>query len=164
MALHPGFRLLPALLAAVGLGAGEVLPAPLALPREVRIRNDTGSAWALTVQSTATVLQVEVAGPGGVGAVTVEPGLGAALRPVRLGPGASMRLLPSDPAVAPLADFTLTREAGAYGQAFRWGFPRDWAVAPVHWQDPAPEPRPVSFRLHYPTAAITLLPEGDGVR
>jgi hypothetical protein len=154
-------RLLPMLLTA-GLGAGEAAPQALVLPREVQIRNATEASWALTFQSTASRLQVEVAGPGGIGSVAVEPGLGAALRPIRLGPGATIRLLPADPAVAPLADFTLTRAAGSYGQAFRWGFPRDWAVAPVHWQDYGPEPRPVSFRLHYPTASITL--EGDGTR
>lgn len=157
-------RLLPALLAAAALGAEEADPAPLVLPRQVQIRNSTDAAWDLTFQSTATPLQVEIAGRGGVGTVAVEPGLGAALRPIRLGPGDSARLLPEDRTVAPQADFTLTRAAGAYGQAFRWGFPRDWAVAPVHWQYHGPEPRPVSFRLHYPTAFITLIPEGDGIR
>jgi hypothetical protein len=157
-------RLLPVLLATAGLGAGEAEAEPLALPRQVQIRNTTDAPWALTFQSTATPLQVEIAGQGMVGTVAVEPGLGAALRPIRLGPGDSARLLPADRAVAPQADFTLTRAAGAYGQAFRWGFPRDWAVAPVHWQYHGPEPRPVSFRLHYPTASITLVPEGDGIR
>ena len=152
--------LLPLGLAAAGLGAGDADPAPLALPRQVQIRNATEVAWALTFQSTATPLQVEIAGLGGIGTVAVEPGLGAALRPIRLGPGDSARLLPADGTLAPRADFTLTRAAGTYGQTFRWGFPRDWAVAPVHWQDPGPEPRPVSFRLHYPTASITLVSDG----
>ena len=157
MGVRGWVRLLPVLLA-TGLGAGEAAPPALVLPREVRIHNATEAAWALTFQTTASPLQVEIAGPGGIGTVAVQPGLGAALRPIRLGPGATARLLPADPAVTPLADFTLTREAGSYGQAFRWGFPRDWAVAPVRWRDYGPEPQPVSFRLHYPTASITLEP------
>jgi hypothetical protein len=154
-------RLLPLVLAASGLGAEEADPAPLVLPRQVQIRNATEVPCALTFQSTASPVRVEVAGKGGIGLLTVEPGLGAALRPIRLGPGDSARLLPADGTVAPRADFTLTRAGGTYGQTFRWGFPRDWAVAPVHWQDPSPEPRPVSFRLHYPTASITLEPDGN---
>lgn len=154
----------PRVLAAAALVIwGKAMPAsgapadpPLALPREVRIRNTTAEAWALTIHASAAPIQVEIAGLGGAGPVTVTASPGA--EPIRLGPGASARLLPGDPAVAPRTDFTLTRSEGTCGQAFRWGFPRDWAVAPVHWQASGPEPMPVSFRLHYPTAYITLIP------